>query len=120
MSSPVTKDLPSGRRPPNAITSNSQPESAGTLSGIASLNALRMHPVIRLIVAVREPTGAGATGFTSDPLGRCSVTGRKQPALVGIVGSVSARTAKYAAAWDPDGTQLNGPLSCAPVPVKSI
>ena len=36
--------------------------------------------------------------------------GRKQPPLVGIVGSVRARTAQHAAASDPDGTQLSGPL----------
>ena len=44
------------------------------------------------------------------PLGRRSLIGRKQPPLVGMVGSVSARTAKHAAASEPDGTQLSGPL----------
>ena len=52
---------------------------------------LRLTSEILMSDRLAAPTSAG---LTSVPLGRCSVTGRKQPALVGIVGSVSARTAK--------------------------
>ncbi len=78
-----------------------------------------MQPAMRLMVAVRALTGAGSAGLTSDPSGRCRLTGRKQPPLVGMRGSVTARTAKYSAAWEPEGTQLNGPLTWGSVPVKS-
>src|SRR3712207_7172637 len=44
--------------------------------------------------------------LTRLPSGRCSEIGRKQPALVGIAGSVSARIAKQAAASEPEGTQF--------------
>ena len=93
ISSPTTKRRPRCE-PPKARVRSSPAASAGTRSGSASLKAPRMQPVMRLIVAVREPTGAGSHGFTSVPSGRWSDTGRKQPALVGIVGSVRARTAK--------------------------
>ena len=79
-----------------------------------------MHPVMRLMVDVRALTGAGSTGLTRLPSGRCNEIGRKQPALVGIAGSVRARMAKQAAAKDPDGTQFIGPRTCGDVPVKSI
>ena len=68
-----------------------------------------IEPVIRLIVEVRAFTGAGSRGLTRLPSGRCNEIGRKQPALVGIAGSVSARIAKHAAASEPDGTQFIGP-----------
>ena len=48
---------------------------------------------IRFSVAVREFTGAGSNGLTRLPSGRLRDTGRKQPPLVGMDGSVSARTA---------------------------
>ena len=53
------------------------------------------------------------------PRGSTSRIGRKQPPLVGMVGSVSTRIAKQAAASEPDGTQLNGPRTCALDPVRS-
>ena len=77
-----------------------------------------MQPVMRLMVEVRALTAAGSCGLTIVPLGRRSVIGRKQPPLVGMVGSVSARTAKHAAASEPDGTQLSGPFTCGLVPVE--
>jgi len=39
--------------------------------------------------------------------------------MVGISGSVSARTAQHAAASEPEGTQFIGPFTWALVPVKS-
>jgi len=74
---------------------------------------------MRLIVEVRALTGAGSSGLTMVPLGRRSFTGRKHPPLVGMRGSVRARTAKHAAAREPDGTQLSGPRTCGLVPSKS-
>ena len=49
-----------------------------------------MQPVMRLMVAVRELTGAGASGLTMLPFGSSSVIGRKQPAFVGIAAGASA------------------------------
>jgi hypothetical protein len=85
--------LPSARTPPKASITDSPADGAGTRSGTASENALTIAPQIRLIVAVRALTAAGAEGLTSEPSGRCSVTGLKQPPFVGMRSSVSARTA---------------------------
>ncbi len=74
-------------------TSSSLALSAGTLSGSAFLSAPTITLAIRFSVAVREFTGAGSTGLTRLPSGRLRVTGRKQPPLVGMDGSVRARTA---------------------------
>ena len=74
---------------------------------------------MRLIVEVRALTGAGSRGLTMRALRQVEADRRKQPALVGIVGSVSARTAQQAAASEPDGTQFIGPRTCGLVPVKS-
>src|SRR5581483_12342765 len=93
--------------------------NAGTRSGTTCARAPSRQLAISLMVTARQPTGAGARGLTTLPSGSTSETGRKQPPLVGIDASVSARTAKYAAACAPDGTQLNGPLTCALVPLKS-
>ncbi len=92
-SSDTMNGVPSARLPPNASITDKPADAAGTRSGAASANALTSAPQIRLMVAVRALTAAGARGLTSEPSGRCSVTGRKQPALVGMVASVSARTA---------------------------
>src|ERR1700721_4197622 len=78
-----------------------------------------MQPAMRLIVEVRALTGAGACGLTIVPGGKLRLIGRKQPPLVGISGSVSARTAQHAAASEPDGTQFICPLTCGLVPAKS-
>ena len=75
--------------------------------------------VIRLIVEVREQTGAGSTGLTMLPLGRMTSIGRKQPPLEGIEGSVSTRMAKQAAASAPEGTTLKGPRTCGLLPERS-
>lgn len=53
-----------------------------------------MQLAMRLMVAVRELTGADSSGLTNVPSGSRRVTGRKQPPLVGMDGSVSERTAK--------------------------
>src|SRR4029077_8405273 len=82
-------------------------------------SAPTMQPAMRLIVEVRALTGAGAAGLTIVPGGRFRLIGRKHPPLVGISGSVSARTAQQAAASDPDGTQFIGPLTWGLVPAKS-
>ena len=66
-------------------------------------------PAMRLMVEVRELTGAGSRGLTRLPSGRRSSIGRKQPPLIGIDGSDIASTAKYAPAQAPEGTQLKGP-----------
>src|SRR6185437_15855217 len=100
---------PFGRLPPNATIAISPAEGAGTRSGSASAKAAMMHPAMRLIVEVRALTGAGSSGLTRLPFGRCMEIERKQPALVGIAGSVRARMAKQAAAREPDGTQFIGP-----------
>src|SRR5258706_409532 len=78
-----------------------------------------LPPAMRLIVDVRALTGAGASGLTIVPGGSFRLIGRKQPPLVGMSGSVSARTAQHAAASEPDGTQFIGPLTWALVPAKS-
>src|SRR3984957_20535208 len=78
-----------------------------------------MQPAMRLIVEGRALTGAGASGLTMVPCGSLSRIGREEPPLVGISGSVSARTAQHASASDPDGTQFIGPLTWALVPAKS-
>ena len=97
---------------------------ADTAQGIAvnraaPASADSMAPQMRLIVAVRALTGAGERGLTRLPAGSSSEIGRKQPPLLGIDGSVTARTAKQAAARLPDGTQLTGPRTCGLVPVRS-
>src|SRR6185312_14131098 len=99
----------------------SLPESAGTRSGAAWRNAPRIAVVMRLIVEVRHPVGAGSRGLTRLPSGRWNANGRKQPPLLGMrpSGSVTERTAKHAAAYGPDAMQLNGPRTCGDVPVKS-
>src|SRR5579872_3486449 len=99
----------------------SLPESAGTRSGAAWRSAPRMHVVMRLIVDVRQPVGAGSRGLTRLPSGRWNEIGRKHPPLFGTrpSGSVTARKAKQAAAYGPDAMQLNGPRTCGDVPVKS-
>jgi hypothetical protein len=48
---------------------------------------------MRLIVAVRQLTGAGALGLTTVPSGRIASTARKQPPLFGTDASEMARTA---------------------------
>jgi hypothetical protein len=80
-----------------------------------------MVSAIRLIVAVRQLTGAGGRGFTRLPSGSTVSRARKQPPLLGIrdSGSVTERSAKHAAAYGPDAMQLNGPRTCGDVPVKS-
>src|SRR5918993_275530 len=118
-SSPVTKAAPSRRRPPKAITRSSPAEGTGTRSGSTVASAESMQPVIRLIVAERAFTGAGERGLTRLPSGKVRLIGRKQPPLFGIDGSVTALTAKQAAARLPDGTQLTGPRACGLVPVRS-
>src|SRR3954469_2859706 len=120
INSPTTYRPPLRPYPPKASTSNSPAEAAGALSDMTCASAPTMTPAMRLIVEVRALTGAGSSGLTRLPGGRCSEIGRKQPPLVGIFGSVRARTAQHAAASDPDGTQLNGPRTCGLVPVKSI
>src|SRR5690242_18474840 len=102
INSPITKGRPVSRKPPNITASISPDESAGTFAGMTGRNAPRMHPAMRLIVAVRAFTAAGDFGLTIDPSGRFSEIGRKQPALVGMLGSVTARIAKQAAARAPD------------------
>ena len=74
--------------------------------------------MMRLIVAVRHPVGAGSIGFTRLASGSVSAIGRKQPPLLGMraFGSVTARSAKQAAANGPDGMQLNGQLAPVVVP----
>ena len=101
------------------MTSSSPADAAGTRSGRIWASAPIMQPVMRLMVEVRALTAAGSCGLTIVPLGRRSLIGRKQPPLVGMVGSVRARTAKHAAASEPDGTQLSGPFTCGLVPSKS-
>ena len=105
----MTKLPPAGCCPPNATISISPAEGAGTRSGNTSANAEMIEPAMRLMVEVRAFTGAGSRGLTRLPSGKCNEIGRKQPALVGIAGSVSARIAKHAAASEPDGTQFIGP-----------
>ena len=78
-----------------------------------------MQPVIRLIVDVLAFTGAGSFGLTIEPLGRIKFNGRKQPPFVGMSDPVKTRSAKQAAERDPDGTQLNGPLTSLLVLLKS-
>src|ERR1700722_4956847 len=94
---------------------------AGTRSGAAWRRAPRIQQVMRLMVEVRQPVGAGSRGLTRVPSGRLKSSGRKQPPLLGMrpSGSVTARRAKQAAAYGPDGMQLNGPRTCGEVPVKS-
>ena len=115
----MTKGAPSRRRPPKAITRSSPAEGAGTRSGSTVASAESMQPVIRLIVAERAFTGAGERGLTRLPSGKVRLIGRKQPPLFGIDGSVTALTAKQAAARLPDGTQFTGPRACGLVPVRS-
>ena len=74
---------------------------------------------MRLMVAVRELTGAGSLGLTIEPSGSFSVIGRKQPPLVVMLGSVMARRAKQLAARLPEGTTLKGPRTCGEEPAKS-
>src|SRR5215468_1360248 len=101
------------------MTRSSPAEAAGTFVGSTGAKAPIMQVVIRLMVEVRAFTGAGSSGLTIDPLGSRRVSGRKHPPFVGMRGSVSARTAKQAAASEPEGTQLRGPRTCALVPSKS-
>src|SRR4029077_15980885 len=101
------------------MTRSAPAEAAGTLLGSTGAKAPIIQVVIRLMVEVRAFTGAGSSGLTIEPLGKRNATGRKHPPLVGMRGSVSARTAKHAAASEPEGTQLSGPRTCALVPSKS-
>src|SRR3954467_3076509 len=71
------------------------------------------------MVALRAFTGAGSIGLTTLPNGRSRLIGLKQPAFVGMFGSVTARMAKKAGAREPDGTALNGPVTWDEEPVKS-
>ena len=64
---------------------------------------------MRLMVAVRELTGAGSLGLTIEPSGSFSVIGRKQPPLVVMLGSVMARRAKQLAARLPGGHDVERP-----------
>ena len=61
--------------------------------GRAPTSAPRIVSAIRLIVAVRQLTGAGGRGFTIVPSGRIASTARKQPPLFGTDASEIARTA---------------------------
>ena len=65
---------------------NSPADAAGTFSGMTCASAPTIEPAIRLIVEVRALTDAGSSGLTKVPFGRRSLTGRKQPPFVGIVG----------------------------------
>ena len=77
-----------------------------------------MQPVMRLIVEVRALTGAGSSRVDDGAL-RQAQADRPEAAAIGRnVGSVRARTAKHAAASEPDGTQLSGPRTCGLVPVE--
>ena len=51
-------------------------------------------PAIRLMVEVRELTGAGSRGLTRVPSGSTSSMGRKHPPLMGTDESAIASTAK--------------------------
>ena len=53
-----------------------------------------IDPAMRLMVEVREFTGAGSRGFTMLPSGRRSAMGLKHPPLMGIAESAMASTAK--------------------------
>ena len=113
------KGLPAAFRPPKATINICPADGAGTLPGKTSASAAR-------IGAGDALDGGGArihrrrlARVDQLPFGRCMVIGRKHPALVGIFGSVIARTAKQAAASEPEGTQFNGPRTCGLVPVKS-
>ncbi len=93
-SSLATKGRPvSGSRPPNAITSRVPELAAGILPGRAPTSAPRMVSAMRLMVAVRQLTGAGGRGLTMVPSGSTASTARKQPPLLGIDASAMARTA---------------------------
>jgi hypothetical protein len=83
----------SGSRPPNAITSSVPEFAAGILPGSAPTSAPRIVSAMRLIVAVRQLTGAGGRGLTMVPSGSTASTARKQPPLFGIDASEIARTA---------------------------
>ena len=48
---------------------------------------------MRLMVAVRQLTGAGGRGFTTEPSGSTASTARKHPPLFGMDGSEMARIA---------------------------
>ncbi len=73
---------------PKAMTRSSPADAAGTRSGRIWASAPIMQPVMRLMVEVRALTAAGSCGLTIVPLGRRNLMGRKQPPLVGMVGSV--------------------------------
>src|SRR5262245_35371973 len=83
----------SGSWPPNAITSRVPELAAGILPGRAPTSAPRIVSAMRLMVAVRQLTGAGGLGFTIVPSGSTASTARKQPPLFGMEASEMARTA---------------------------
>ena len=83
----------SGSVPPNAMTSRVPELAAGMRCGSARTSAPRMVSAMRLMVAVRQLTGAGGLGLTRLPGGSTTSTARKQPPLFGTVGSEMARTA---------------------------
>src|SRR5262249_54139299 len=98
-----------GSRPPKAITRSVPELAAGMRPGRARTRAPRMVSAMRLMVAVRQLTGAGGRGVTIVPSGSTASAAPKQPPLLGIDGSEIARTGKYTADRVEAGTELKGP-----------
>ena len=72
----------SGSRPPNAITSSVPEFAAGIFPGSAPTSAPRIVSAMRLMVAVRQLTGAGAIGLTIVPSGQHRVHRAEAAAVV--------------------------------------
>jgi len=108
--------------PGDARISDIPQSGAGMVPGAAFASAPMMTLVTSLHAAIRALTGAGARGDSSEPSGRCSVSGARRPALVGVAGSEMPLNTKNAAANVPavDGTRhLTRCVPCAQLPQRA-
>ncbi len=82
--------------------------------------AARTRSATRLEVSTfPATTAAGGRALSSEPSGAITVTGRYAPAVGGMSGSVSTRTANQQALRVTESGQLRLPSCCSAEPVKS-
>ena len=94
--------------------------AAGMRSGANWAKTLSTASTTRWVVSVLPAqTAAGRWALRNEPSGMRMSTGRKVPALVGIVGSVRTFTAKNTAEWVIGATALMLPRRCGAEPAKS-
>src|ERR671923_2544826 len=92
---------------------------AKTLSGSILASAPKIVSVMRMPARPRAATGAGVTQLVKLPSGAITVSGRKYPALLGMLGSRIERMQAYRHDFVQDSGALMAPLHCGEVPVKS-